>query len=191
MIPDAFGRAIPLAIERLISLGTPLPATLLWPWASLHEPVGWLLVCTLLAAAFVERDRARAWRALCLGAAAHTALDVTQFHHGEGYVLLAPFSARTFELGWMGSEATTSIALPLLGLTALAWAPAGIERRWGVPRVRPRWGLAVVPAVAIGAAFSWWSACAPIVAWLACWRWWIRAAGPRRTAPCPAPRADR
>lgn len=129
ILPDLLGRAVPLALERLCGLGLPIPASAMWPWAALHEPVGWLLSSTIVACAFVERDRARVWSALCLGGTLHTALDVLQFHHGQGYVLLAPFSSRTYELGWLGSEATVGWAVPLGVATALAWGAPVIWRR--------------------------------------------------------------
>lgn len=129
LLPDALGRAVPLGLERLCALGAPIPASAMWPWAALHEPAGWLATSTLLACAFVERDRARVWGALCVGGLAHTALDVLQFHHGNGYPLLAPLSSRTFELGWLGSEATVGWAGPLAIATALAWAAPLIASR--------------------------------------------------------------
>ncbi len=126
VLPDALGRAVPLALERL-----PVPEPLIWPWGALHEPAGWLLVSGGLALAFVEGQRRRVLLALWLGCLLHTALDLTQSHHGEGYAVLAPITLARFELGWMGSEATVPFALPLLGLTAAAWLPRLVARQRG------------------------------------------------------------
>ncbi len=150
VLPDLSGRVAPLGLDLLGRLGLPLPEWALWPWTGLHEPLGWALTCVLAAAAFVERQRAEAFRLLAAGCALHTALDLTQDHHGEGYLLLAPLSTARFELGWMGSEATVGLALPLLAATAVAWIPALVERRIGIPAV-PWWrvGAALVPAHAL------------------------------------------
>jgi hypothetical protein len=145
VLPDALGRAVPLALERAYAAGVPLPEPLLWPWSSLHEPAGWLLVGALLALAFVPRDRGRVLAALWTGGALHTAVDVLQGHHGEGYLLLAPFTDRSYELGWIGSEATVPYALPLAALAVVAWIP------WVVGRTDPAWRAVPVVAVAAGA----------------------------------------
>lgn len=128
VVPDALGRAVPLALERAIFAGWPVPPSWLWPWSALHEPVGWALVAGLVSLSFVERDRAAVLRAALVGGAAHTAVDVLQDHHGEGYRLLAPFSDRMFELGCIGSEATVPYAGWLAALVAVAWIP-----RWLTP----------------------------------------------------------
>ncbi|MEZ4237475.1 MAG: hypothetical protein R3F59_15275, partial [Myxococcota bacterium] len=124
VLPDAFGRAIPLSLERLAGLGVAVPPIALWPWSALHEPVGWAAVSVALGTAFVARDRTPATLALMAGCALHTALDVLQDHHGEGYLLLAPLSPARFELGWIGSEATVAVAWPLAAVTLAAWFPA-------------------------------------------------------------------
>jgi hypothetical protein len=128
VLPDALGRAIPLTLDAARRAGAPVPEALIWPWSALHEPFGWALVSVLIATLFVVRQR---WPVLCalwLGGALHTALDVLQDHHGQGYLLLAPFTTRTFELGWIGSEATVGVALPLALLTTMAWVLRWIVR---------------------------------------------------------------
>jgi hypothetical protein len=121
VIPDVCGRAVPLALDAVRRAGGPVPESVIWPWAALHEPLGWSLVCVLIAMSFVEHQRWPVLRALWLGGAVHTALDLLQDHHGQGYLLLAPWSLHTFELGWIGSEATVGFAVPLAVLTACAW----------------------------------------------------------------------
>lgn len=175
--PDALGRAVPLALERLYAVGVPVPMPVLWAWAGLHEPIGAALSALVLAFAFAEADRGRVLLALWTGCALHTGVDVLQAHHGEGYVLLAPLSDLDFELGWIGSEATVAIAGPLAIVTAAAWIPAAITASWGEPALRPRvllWlavpvGLALAVGGARGAA---WSTAAVLAITAATWRWW-------------------
>lgn len=121
LLPDLSARAVPVAIGSAIEAGLPLPLEAVWPWSAFHEPLGVVLVATGLSLLFVERDRRGVWRALVLGGAAHLCLDLLQDHHGRGYALLAPFSTLTFELGWIGSEATVAWAPALALLTAIAW----------------------------------------------------------------------
>ncbi|HHO51110.1 MAG TPA: hypothetical protein ENK18_09635 [Deltaproteobacteria bacterium] len=141
VLPDALGRAVPLALERIQLAGAPLPDEVIWSWGALHGPSGMLLVGPLIALAFVRGQRGPALQALWLGVVLHLSLDVLQFHHGQGYPLLAPLSWATFELGWIGSEATVPLALPLLGITAAAWLPRGLQRWAGRDRAR-RWVVA-------------------------------------------------
>jgi hypothetical protein len=181
VLPDALGRAVPLGLEQLWLAGVPVPMAMLWPWSALHEPVGWALAATVAGCAFVREHRVRATLALMAGAALHTALDVLQDHHGEGYLLLAPFTDRDFELGWIGSEATVGIALPLAAVTAAAWLPAGVEALFGVPRWPPRVLALVAIPIAIGFAVdpvvgAWVTAgCTAAVA--ATHRWWRGRSG--------------
>lgn len=126
VLPDALGRAVPIGLERAMSAGAPLPDVALVPWTALHTPLGCVLLSALLATGFLEPQRRTALGALLVGCALHFALDLAQDHAGEGYVLFAPFSVAQFELGWIGSEATVEIALPLLVVTALAWSPRAL-----------------------------------------------------------------
>lgn len=128
VLPDVFGRVVPLALEQGQRIGLPIPVEAVVPWGILHTPTGGVVLAATLATAFVPQDRGRAFVALTLGIALHLALDVLQFHHGQGYTLLVPWSWATFELGWIGSEATVPWALPLLGATAVAWIPRGLRR---------------------------------------------------------------
>lgn len=177
IVPDALGRAIPLALERLYAHGVPVPMPVLWAWAGLHEPFGAALSALVLALCFAEPDRKRVLLALWAGCALHTGVDVLQDHHGEGYVLFLPFSDVDFELGWIGSEATVTIAVPLAIVTAAAWVPAVIERVVGAPMVRPRslvWlGIPVVIALALGGVRpAAWCAAAMLAMAAATHRWW-------------------
>lgn len=129
VLPDLLGRVVPMVLAPL-GHAAGLPELVIWPWNGLHEPAGWLLVSAVLSFAFVEKERAKALLALITGCALHLGLDVLQDHHGEGYVLLAPFSTAKLELGLIGSEATVDVALPLLAVTAAAWAARfGLWRR--------------------------------------------------------------
>lgn len=120
-LPDLGGRVVPIGLAVVHARVVPVPEVLVWPWVALHEPVGVTLVAALLAQLFVERQAA--FGVLLLGVASHLALDLLQFHHGRGYALAAPFSTARFELGWIDSEATVPLAMPLLAATAAvaAW----------------------------------------------------------------------
>lgn len=182
VLPDALGRAVPLALERLFAAGVPVPMPVLWAWAGLHEPIGAGLSALVVALAFREIDRRRVLLSLWTGCALHTGVDVLQAHHGEGYVLLAPLSELDFELGWIGSEATVAIAVPLAVVTASAWVPAAIEATFGRPDVRPRLLLALGVPVAIALAIGGihpaaWCAAAMLATTATTHGWW-----PGRTA---------
>lgn len=189
VVPDLFGRAVPLALEQVQAAGAPIPDPALWLWGALHEPAGYTLVAGLCALAVVRRDRRAAFGALWLGCALHTALDLTQFHHGHGYLVLAPLSSATFELGWIGSEATVDAAPWLALATAIAWLPALWEARFGVPRPDLRAVAAVALPLHAGLSLvvaSAWGAAGPAaVGWGVAWlhlvglglllgtrRWW-------------------
>lgn len=132
VMPDAFGRVVPMALELGQGVGLPIPDPVVASFGALHAPVGLVVLSGLLAQAFAAGERTTAFRALILGALAHLLLDVLQFHHGRGYPLLAPFSWETYELGVIGSEATVDVALPLLAITALAWT-VRTRLRWRGP----------------------------------------------------------
>ncbi len=121
VLPDAASRVPSLLLETLNARAMALPEWMFWPWGVLHEPIGALLLCAVVAGRFVPKDRLRAMFALGLGTCAHTALDLIQDHHGQGYYLFAPISMFRFEFGWIGSEASVWGALPLAALTALVW----------------------------------------------------------------------
>lgn len=137
VLPDVLGRVVPLGLERLHLLGAPIPVSAIPAFGPLHGVVGSELTAWFLALWFVKGRRRAAFLALSLGVALHLLLDVTQFHHGNGYALWAPLWWDTFELGWIGSEATVPWALPLLGITALAWAVRGLVTWLRRPRAMP------------------------------------------------------
>ena len=122
VLPDVIGRVVPLGLERLQLAGLPIPEGAIPAFGALHGVIGSGLVALLVAQGFVVARQRAAGLALGVGVLLHLLVDVTQFHHGQGYALWAPVSWSTFELGWIGSEATVPWALPLLALTGLAWA---------------------------------------------------------------------
>ena len=129
VLPDVLGRVVPLALEQAQLRGLPVPVLLVLPWNALHSPAGSLAAAGVVAFLFVPEHRSRVFAAVALGIGLHLGLDVLQFHHGQGYPLLLPFSWATFELGWIGSEATVPWALPLLALTGLAWGARAWQDR--------------------------------------------------------------
>ncbi len=129
VLPDVFGRVVPLGLDLVHRHVVPVPEPLIWPWPALHEPLGALATTALLTLSFVPEQRRAAFWAAALGVASHTALDVLQDHQGAGYLLLAPCSLTRLELGLVGSEASVVVAWPLLAATALVaawrwWSPA-------------------------------------------------------------------
>ena len=93
-----------------------------------------LLSSTGLALLFPEAHRRQVLIALLGGMALHMGLDLLQDHLGQGYLLGFPFVRGSFELGWIGSEATVPAAPFLLALAFWSWrrppqAPATVRRR--------------------------------------------------------------
>lgn len=122
MLPDLLGRAPVPALQLLVREGVPVPGAVVEGVAIAHMPLGMALCSALVACAFVERQRAAVLYNLLGGCALHLALDLTQTHLGRGYFLFWPFWDQDFELKWIGSEATTPFALPVLALGVLALA---------------------------------------------------------------------
>ena len=115
VLPDATGRVPQIAIQLL---SIPVPDAVSWGLDVLHQPLAQLLFAGLIALGFCERDRRAALLGMVVGIGLHFGLDVLQDHHGQGYHLLFPLSVQRFELGWIGSEATVSVA-PWIGAVTL------------------------------------------------------------------------
>lgn len=123
VLPDVVARLLPLALMELQDRGVDAVSGLVrLPWSLLHTPFALLLLCGALSFAVIERHRVGVLVGMLIGCASHLGLDLLQDHHGQGYLLLAPFSRWRFELGLIGSEATVSVAPWLAALTAGAWA---------------------------------------------------------------------
>ncbi|MEN0064276.1 MAG: hypothetical protein AAGA48_19150 [Myxococcota bacterium] len=122
VLPDALGRAVPMALEIAQDNGVGIPDPVIWSFGAFHSPAGLLLASASLSQSFVKGQRTEAFIALTIGAAVHVLIDLLQYHHGRGYPLLAPFSWETYEIGVIGSEVTVDLALPLLAVTAALWA---------------------------------------------------------------------
>lgn len=120
VLPDLLGRAPVSVLQKLALQGVPVPGALVEGVAVAHMPIGMVLCSALLASAFVDRQRRAVFFNLIGGCALHLALDLTQTHLGKGYFLFWPLSDWDFELGWIGSEATTPFALPIFGLGVMA-----------------------------------------------------------------------
>ena len=120
VLPDLASRLPGLALERVPSSDGPVPPWLANGWPVFHQPLGAAALCVAVAATFVGPRSA--FIALYAGVAFHFLIDLLQFHHGEGYALLAPFELSAFELGWIGSEATLPGTVPLTVVAFAAWA---------------------------------------------------------------------
>jgi hypothetical protein len=119
VLPDLASRLPGLALERLPSADSPLPTWLANGWPVFHQPIGAAVLCVAVVSAFVAPRPA--FIALYAGVAFHFLVDLLQFHHGEGYALLAPLQFSAFELGWIGSEATLPWSVPLTAVAFAAW----------------------------------------------------------------------
>ena len=116
------GTLLPDVASRVPSIGLGLvhvhimrvPEWMLFAWEPLHQPFGMVLLAYLLSMLFSAQIRPAVFLNLLGGMALHMMLDLLQSHHGAGYMLMFPFSTASFELGWIGSEATVPAALPLV-----------------------------------------------------------------------------
>jgi membrane-bound metal-dependent hydrolase YbcI (DUF457 family) len=128
-LPDMASRLPSMVLDIVDKKLVPLPDWLIYPWGALHSPIPAATACALIALLFPEDLRRTAFLWLLAGVALHLGFDVLQFHHGEGYQLLFPFSLVKLELGWIGSEATVPVAPWLALLTAAIWAFRGLRDR--------------------------------------------------------------
>lgn len=120
MLPDILSR-LPALVLGYIHQHVPLPHLLLYGWNPLHMPAGMILAAWLLALLFPVPIRRGVFLNLLGGMALHLGLDLLQSHLGVGYALCFPLSHTTYELGWIGSEATVPVALPLALFSWLVW----------------------------------------------------------------------
>ena len=115
------GTLLPDVASRVPSIGLGLvhvhilrvPEWMLFAWEPLHQPVGMVLLSYFLAMLFSAQVRTSVFLNLLGGMALHMMLDLLQSHHGAGYMLMFPFGMSSFEFGWMGSEATVPVSIPL------------------------------------------------------------------------------
>lgn len=119
IIPDL--SRLPAMVFSALNHHVDIPPVLLYGWGPLHMPAGMILTAWLLALLLPEDIRRAGFGNLLAGMGLHLALDLLQSHLGVGYALLFPFHNSSFELGWIGSEATVPFALPLAALAWLVW----------------------------------------------------------------------
>ncbi|MCB9777615.1 MAG: metal-dependent hydrolase [Alphaproteobacteria bacterium] len=121
LLPDLLSR-LPVAItSQLHSHGLKLPPVLLHGFGPLHVPAGMALASLALSLAFRREQRAAVFGNLFVGMLCHLALDLAQSHAGAGYLVAFPLSKTPWELGWIGTEATVPVAIPLLLLALWSW----------------------------------------------------------------------
>ncbi|MCB9758280.1 MAG: metal-dependent hydrolase [Alphaproteobacteria bacterium] len=121
VLPDLAARGPTVVFSRLSLWGASLPDWMVHGFGVLHMPLGFLALTLLVSLAFVPEDRGRAWGQLLAGCALHLGVDLLQFHVGVGYPLLYPFSTWHYELGWMGTEDSVTVAPWLFAASAAAW----------------------------------------------------------------------
>jgi hypothetical protein len=130
VLPDLASRLPSMVLDIVDRQLVPVPNAILYPWGSLHTPIPLVFLCTALALLFPEADRRAVLGWIAGGIALHLALDVMQFHHGEGYQLLFPLTLMKFEIGITGSESTVVWAPWLALATAGVWGiRAGMASR--------------------------------------------------------------
>jgi len=113
LLPDVASRVPSIGLGLVHVHLMRLPEWMLFAWEPLHQPFGMALLAYLLAMLFPVAIRVSIFTNLLGGMALHLGLDLMQSHHGAGYMLAFPFDMGSFELGWIGSEATVPFALPL------------------------------------------------------------------------------
>jgi hypothetical protein len=118
VLPDVASRVPAISLGYIHVHLAPIPEWLLFAWEPMHQPLGMTLLAYLVSLFFRVSVRPLVFLNLLGGMALHLALDVLQSHHGAGYMLGFPFGTQAFELGWIGSEATVPLAVPLC---AVAW----------------------------------------------------------------------
>jgi hypothetical protein len=121
VLPDLLSRLPSMFFAEVDRRVHPLPTLLQFGWEPFHLPVGMLLASMGLALLFPEAHRRQVLAALLGGMALHLGLDLLQDHLGQGYLLGFPFIRGSFELGWIGSEATVPWAPLLVAIAAWSW----------------------------------------------------------------------
>ncbi|MFT4979933.1 MAG: hypothetical protein ACI8S6_005845 [Myxococcota bacterium] len=121
LLPDVLSRLPAMLCSGIDQHIVRLPPLLLYGWNPLHMPAGMVLAAWLLSMLFDSSVRRGVFWNLLGGMAVHLGLDLLQSHLGVGYALLFPLSHQTHELGWIGSEDTVLIALPLALFAAVLW----------------------------------------------------------------------
>lgn len=118
--PDLIGRAPGLALYGLETvLKQDMPYSITLGFDAFHMPVSYTLSCLLLAWLLPRAWRRVVFLNLLLGGYLHFVVDLMQTHMDGGYRLFFPFSWVDFELGWIGSEDSLYLALPLTLLAGL------------------------------------------------------------------------
>ena len=125
LLPDVLARMPPMVLARVDAHLVSLPKTVIYGWDPLHIPAGMVCVAWLVALLYPRGHRWRAFGWLCAGMGLHLGVDLLQDHLGVGYLLLWPLMTGTYELGWVGSEASVVVAPGLALLTAVV-----LRHRW-------------------------------------------------------------
>jgi len=121
LLPDLLCRLPGIGFTALSHRDVDVPWVLLVGWEPLHLPIGMALASYALALLFSADVRRGVFANLLGGMFLHLGMDMLQSHQGIGYLLAFPLPSRSVELGWIGSEATVWIALPLALVTGLVW----------------------------------------------------------------------
>lgn len=113
-VPDLVGRAPGLALYLLeVWTKRDMPYIVTLGFDAFHMPIPFTLACLMVAWMVpVDFRRTLFWN-LLLGGYLHFGVDVFQSHIDSGYRLFFPLSWVDFELGWIGSEDSLYVAVPL------------------------------------------------------------------------------
>lgn len=129
LLPDLLARVPPMLMERVDRHLVAIPRDWLYVTSPMHMPIGMLVSAYALSFLFQEAERRAVFWSLLGGMGLHLALDLTQYHLGVGNPLFFPINLHTYELGWIGSETTVPIAIPLALLSVWVYR----RRRRGRP----------------------------------------------------------
>ena len=121
VLPDLVCRVPAIVFSGASQRGLAVPWELMVGWEPLHLPVGMLVLSWTLSLLFREQERRSIFWNLLGGMGLHLLIDLLQDHYGVGYLLFFPAPLPSFELGWIGSEDSVVMALPLLAITMLIW----------------------------------------------------------------------
>lgn len=101
LLPDLVSRFFQVALDRILDLGTE------YFFAAFHTPVGFGLICYVLAMLFQEPMRRRAFWHLFAGCLLHFVLDLMQGQFYEAaYQPFFPFSLEKVQWGWFHYDAS-------------------------------------------------------------------------------------
>jgi len=137
-LPDLLGRAPAMAIDLIYRFFDSNPSPYLaFGLDALHSPIPFTLACLFIGLWWPLEHRIMVFRNLLVGGWLHMLIDLPQHHIDGGYRLLFPISWWSWELQWIGTEASLRVA-PLLAAFA---GLVELRYRWRQSRDREDYHL--------------------------------------------------